>query len=157
VTLRDDNLHMSDLSNLLGDVYGDSSPDGPPVRREPAASERAPVWSEDARLDRAFAGWEPEARGGFDDAVTAPANDSALADALSAALGTPATPTAPFAEAVHEMPAPSPAPAAPKAAWTAAPAAAPAPVAAPAAAAPARMWTPGDDDIFPMRGKAAKR
>jgi hypothetical protein len=26
-----------------------------------------------------------------------------------------------------------------------------------AAAAPARMWAPGDDDIFPLRGKAAKR
>ena len=32
---------MSDLSNLLGDVYGDhSSPDAAPVRHEPAASDR---------------------------------------------------------------------------------------------------------------------
>jgi hypothetical protein len=155
---------MSDLSNLLGDVYGDSSPDGPPVRREPAASERTPEWSEDARLDRAFAGWEPEARGGFDAPVSAPANDSALADALSAALATPAPPATSFAQAINEMPAPSPAPsvpvaaaapAAPKAGWTSAPSA-PAPAAS-AAAAPARMWVPGDDDIFPMRGKAAKR
>ena len=32
---------MSDLSNLLGDVYGDHSPDAAPVRREPAAAERS--------------------------------------------------------------------------------------------------------------------
>ena len=32
---------MSDLSNLLGDVYGDHSPDAAPVRREPAATERS--------------------------------------------------------------------------------------------------------------------
>ena len=32
---------MSDLSNLLGDVYGDhSSPDAAPVRHEPAAADR---------------------------------------------------------------------------------------------------------------------
>jgi hypothetical protein len=35
---------MSDLSNLLGDVYGDhSSPDAAPVRHEPAAYDRMPM------------------------------------------------------------------------------------------------------------------
>jgi hypothetical protein len=32
---------MSDLSNLLGDVYGDHSADAAPVRHEPAAAERS--------------------------------------------------------------------------------------------------------------------
>jgi hypothetical protein len=39
-TARDEGLCMSDLSNLLGDVYGDHSDDAP-VRREPSAAERS--------------------------------------------------------------------------------------------------------------------
>lgn len=143
---------MSDLSNLLGDVYGDSSnPDGPPVRHEAPAAERLPEWSEDSRLDRAFADWQPESHGGggFDAAVKSPAADSALADALSAALAPAPAPV------VSEIPAPLPVAAAPaaapaKPAWTTAPTVAPAAVAAPA---PVRMWAPGDDDIFPARGR----
>ena len=50
---------MSDLSNLLGDVYGEHSPDAAPVRRELSAEERAPEWSADSQLDKAFAGWVP--------------------------------------------------------------------------------------------------
>jgi anti-sigma factor RsiW len=42
---RDEVLCMSDLSNLLGDVYGDHSPDAAPVRREPAAADRASEWA----------------------------------------------------------------------------------------------------------------
>ena len=44
---------MSDLSNLLGDVYGDhSSPDAAPVRHEPAAADRLDLT---AGLTAAFA------------------------------------------------------------------------------------------------------
>ena len=127
---------MSDLSNLLGDLYGDSSnPDGPPVRREPAAAERAE--------------WAP-AR-----------SDDDLAAALSAALAEPAPTPAP-APAPPVMPQ-IPAPAAP-AAWTAAPEPMPAPeahvpsvsVSMPMATGP-RMWAVGDDDILPMGGGKRKR
>lgn len=34
---------MSDLSNLLGDVYSSTDPDGPAVRHEPPAAGREPV------------------------------------------------------------------------------------------------------------------
>src|SRR5205823_1771697 len=36
-----DNSLMPDLWKALGDVYGEGGTDAPPVRREPAASERA--------------------------------------------------------------------------------------------------------------------
>jgi hypothetical protein len=139
---------MSDLSNLLGDVYGDhSDPDAAPVRREPAAGERAPEWAADAQLDRAFDGWVPgEPPTGRSDDLT-----SALAAALT---------PAPAPEAVP-MPTVAQAPAAPApASWTsAAPAAA---VAAPVmvtAPASSSFWSFGDDDIFPSSkgGKKAKK
>ena len=57
---------MPDLWKALGDVYGDGQADGPPVRREPAAADRAP---------------EAAARFG-----TALPLDDDLAAALSAAL-----------------------------------------------------------------------
>jgi hypothetical protein len=48
---------MSDLSNLLGDVYGDhSSPDAAPVRHEPAAADRVDLT---AGLTAAFAAPAP--------------------------------------------------------------------------------------------------
>ena len=127
---------MSDLSNLLGDLYGDSSnPDGPPIRREPAAYER-----------NDFAG----------------RTDDALSAALSAALAEPA-PQAVAMPEVPVAPAPSyvaaPVEAAPRGAWTAAPEAAP-PVAVsvpvPAMAGP-RMWLVGDDDIVPIASGGKKR
>ena len=126
---------MSDLSNLLGDVYGDHSDDAAPVRREPAAFERATT-------------------------------DYDLTAALSAALNAEPAP-APAA------PAPAPAPAAfaptvdlseapaPRAnGWASEPAAMPAmSVTAPVAVvAGGRVWTPGDDDIFPgVKGSKKKK
>lgn len=159
---------MSDLSNLLGDLYGDSrNPDGPPVRHEPAATERdewTPVRSDDD---------------------LAAALSAALADAPAApvmpAVAPVAEPVAPIADYSQPMPAPAPvapvmpavaaapiapvapvaAPAPARGAWTAAPAdyevAAPVAVAAPVMPAGPRMWARGDDDIFAMSGAAKKR
>ena len=89
---------MSDLSNLLGAVYGSNDPDGPSTRHEPSAAERAAM------------------------PAAAPRIDEDLAAALSAALVTPtpdqnvgapapvaAAPAAPFA-AAQPAPAPMPAP-----------------------------------------------
>jgi hypothetical protein len=158
---------MSDLSNLLGDLYGEQgNPDGPPVRHEPPAGERAPEWASDSRLDQAFEDWTPEAHGAGSVPVT---SDDDLTAALSAALGSapapaPApTPPPAMSQVPAEMVAPvapapapvAPAPAAPSAGWASAPAdapAVPAPVATsvPVPAGP-RMWVRGDDDIFPGR------
>jgi len=148
---------MSDLSNLLGDVYGDHSPDAAPVRRELSADQRAPEWAAESQLDRAFEGWVP----GEPPAASRPDD---LTAALSAALAAPAP--APAA-AVHDsvpMPTLAAAPVAPAlespAAWTtSAPAPAPTVVTAPTmvtAPATVTMWSPGDDDIFPM-AKAGRK
>lgn len=175
----DDNVNMSDLSNLLGDVYGhQSSPDARPVRHEPPASDRAPEWASDSQLDRAFADWQPEARYPLTpEPAAAGRSDDHLVDALSAALAETAAPApaaAPLpAPAAYSAPAPyappaappayaqAPAPYAAPAAYAPAYAPAPAPyVPAPAVVAPpavaARAWTPGDDDIFP-KGRGAKK
>lgn len=42
---------MSDLSNLLGAVYGSSDPDGPSTRHEPSAAERVQVPPAPLRID----------------------------------------------------------------------------------------------------------
>lgn len=161
----DDTMDMSDLSNLLGDVYGhQSGPETPPARREQPAPEQEPEWASDSQLDRAFADWEPEAR--YPLTPTPPADDD-LAAALSAALGAPAPAPAPPEPAPAYRPAPSvPQPSRPAAGPT--PAAVPAPTPAPGPAPPpapapvvvaapgvaSRAWAPGDDDIFPNSGKA---
>lgn len=163
---------MSDLSNLLGDVYGAPSRDEPPARREPAADERrrefdhrAPEWSSESRLDKAFDGWVPG---------EAPTGGEQLAEALAVDVPRPQAPApAPYQAPapmqyqaptpMHQAPmaqapmAPAPAPA-PRPAWTAPPSAPPAPLKemAVVAPAPARSWLMGDDDIFPA-GKRAKR
>ena len=80
---------MSDLSNLLGAVYGSNDPDGPSTRHEPSAAERTA---------------QP----------AAPRIDDDLAAALSAALVSP-TPEANMATPAY-APAPAPAPAMPAAA-----------------------------------------
>ena len=141
---------MSDLSNLLGELYGDSSTqDGPPLRREPAAAERT-EWS-------------------------AGRPDDDLAAALTAALADTEKPAA-YAAPVEAVAAPAPvAPAAPiaapvapaevnvSAAWTSAPAPEPVmasvPVSAPASVVHQgpRMWARGDDDIAPVAGGAKKK
>ena len=141
---------MSDLSNLLGDLYGDSrNPDGPPVRHEPAAADRT-EWS-------------------------APRTDDDLAAALSAALAEPpAAPAmpqvapAPVAEYVAPAPvaeyvAPAPAPVAPVApvaqSWTSVPESVEMSAPSPVATMPAgpRLWLRGDDDIMPISGGAKKK
>ena len=144
---------MSDLSNLLGDVYGDHSPDAAPVRRELSAEERAPEWSADSQLDKAFAGWVP----GEPPSAAEPDLTATLAAALAPPAPAPApvpqpevVPMPTLAQTLsEEMPSPG---------WTSAPAVAPAPaaVAAPAATS---FWSPGDDDIFPMAkgGRKGKR
>lgn len=54
---------MSDLSRLLGDVYGtgaDADLLPPPPRDEaPAPAPATPEWAEDSVLDEAFADWVP--------------------------------------------------------------------------------------------------
>ncbi len=155
-TVRDEGTGMSDLSNLLGDVYGDhSSPDAAPVRHEPTAAQRAPEWSSESQLDRAFDGWVPgEPPAAREDDLAA-----ALAAALTSAAPAPVAPPTLMAQvAPVELPQPS-------AGW--ATGAAPAPVVtAPAmvtAPATVTLWQPGDDDIFPMgkvkvgKAKASRR
>jgi hypothetical protein len=159
---HDEASGMSDLSNLLGDVYGDANPDAAPVRHEPAAGSRAPEWSSDSQLDKAFSDWVPgQPPSGGDD----------LTAALTAALSeTPApvapapTPMAPAPMAHAPMPslahALAEAPSAPRTgAWTsAAPAASPAPAVVHGAPSGGGYWSPGDDDIFPSsRGGKGKK
>ncbi len=154
---------MSDLSNLLGDVYGaTSSPDGPPVRHEPPASERAPEWSSESSLDRAFTGWVPGEAPKADDGL-AEALASALAPIPAPVISAPAPivapaptfaplPAASLAESLSEM-----TPAAARAPWTAPiNLTTPSPVLEMAGVGAARSWMPGDDDIFPA-GKKSKK
>lgn len=161
---------MSDLSNLLGDVYG-AVDDGPPVRRELSALERAPEWASDRRLEEAFADWEPEDRFPADRKAMPPVDDD-LAAALSAALSQPrVAPPVPQvipAPVVAAPVVPAPVDAAPRGGWTA-PATPPAPappppppvalvphtVSAPVVAQ-ATFWAPGDDDIYPGGRAKAK-
>ena len=155
-TARDENLDMSDLSNLLGAVYGNTDPDGPPVRQEASASRRM----EAASWGQHVVAFETQAPS---------ANDNDIASALSAALmdSAPVSAPAPVFEApapvvsLVETPAPAPVAPAPQPAM-AAPVAMAAPAAstwsnaatavmAPpvAAVTPPRLWIFGDDDIFP--------
>jgi hypothetical protein len=76
---------MADLSNLLGDVYGDPAPETAPAPEPPA-------WADESRLDEAFADWTPEpleavvakAPSSSPSSPSAPLDDD-LAAALSAA------------------------------------------------------------------------
>src|SRR3954454_9921042 len=85
---------MPDLWKALGDVYGEGQADRPPVRREPAASERTPA---DASADAG--------PGRFN--TTLPLDDD-LAAALSAALVNAPTPgsDAPVLDPVFQAPSP---------------------------------------------------
>ena len=120
---------MSDLSNLLGAVYGSSDPDGPSTRHEPSAAERAQMPAAPPRID--------------DD----------LAAALSAALvtttpdpnvGAPAPVVSAPAPAYAEVPVAAQAATAPMAA-----APAPQPAFTPSYNTGSIAWAHGDDDIFP--------
>lgn len=115
---------MSDLSNLLGSVYGDGNADAAPVRHEPPADDRGPAWDDDARLDEAFQHWTPgpgpdapaherEMVGGAADtyrvdAVADPDKD--LAEALSAALAAETRPPAQAQQPASHVPPPAPTP-----------------------------------------------
>lgn len=136
---------MSDLSNLLGDVYGDASPDGPPVRREPAASERSSEFAVEASSWSSQSSLETEA-------LASALATSAQAPAPVEVAFAPAPQAATLVEAITEI-APARAP------WTA-------PIDLTVEAAPlvrelasvgaGRSWVPGDDDIIPS-GKKSKR
>lgn len=154
---------MSDLSNLLGDVYGGPSSDEAPARREPVAPERdferAPDWSSQSRLDQAFDGWVP----GEPPAGGEQRAETLAVDAPRLAAPAPARPE--FQAPAPVVPAPvapmppraavAPSPSAPRPAWTAAPSAPLAEMSV-VAPAPVRSWLIGDDDILPA-GKKAKR
>jgi hypothetical protein len=125
---------MSDLSQLLGDLYAAPVPPahtGGPVAPAAGSPARAPSWSSDEALDAVFASWVP----GPDDAAPA-AERSVVA-------------------AVTDVPSVD----APDAAWlhdTAPVAAGFEPEAEPAGCdgerfAAAIRWSPADDDILPPR------
>ena len=104
---------MADLSDLLGDVYGESTP------------KSTPAWADESRLDEVFSDWEPEPRDPVlgDDDITAssepwavdwPGEDEAGAEPE---LVTPATPSgqlldddlaAALSAALAEAPRPEP-------------------------------------------------
>lgn len=91
---------MADLSNLLGDVYGEPSSGGPAASSPAPASPQPPAWADESRLDEAFADWTPEplepvvAKA---PSTSAPLDDD-LAAALSAALAEAPRPTMPAVE-----------------------------------------------------------
>jgi hypothetical protein len=125
-TRRDEVLYMSDLSNLLGDVYGDHSPDDAPVRREPSAVDRAYGGGEDltAALSAALNAEVPNVPAPL---PVAPAPAVNLTDAATNA-GWAASPAAPSMSVSAPVPA----------------------------MAGGGLWAPGDDDIFPRASKKKK-
>ena len=137
---------MGDLSNLLGDVYGDDDGDkknkkkSAPKEGAEATPEEgsAPDWSADERLDEAFAEWSPgpppEAPEAERKVVElGDPGDGDLNEALAAALAQPSS------EATVTSPTPAPEADAP--AVEAADTTVPVPV--------ARPWQRSDDDILP--------
>jgi len=84
---------MPDLSEMLGDVYGEPEEPTPPA---PATGPATPGWADDEHLDRAFAEWTPgpdadapaAERGMFASSQAAPSTHLAhdLAAALSEAV-----------------------------------------------------------------------
>jgi hypothetical protein len=107
---------MADLSNLLGDVYGD--PDDAPTADgavSPSPAPEPPAWADESRLDEAFADWTPHP---LEPAVaatptaapgptTAPLDDD-LAAALSAALADAPRPPKPEIERFAHVDADAP-------------------------------------------------
>ena len=164
-----DAFPMPDLSEMLGDVYGEPEE---PVPTAPSSGSATPEWADDEHLDRAFAEWTPgpdadapaAERGMFAPAQAAPGNR--LADDLAAALSEAVLAESTEeddgveTEAAHhdvvETPEPltsrSLADLEPEVAREPEPAPAPAPMTFPAHKA---GWQRSDDDILPT-GKAAK-
>lgn len=158
---------MSDLSKVLGDLYGGDEP--PPASQ--SFRPTAPEWADESRLDEAFADWTPgpppEAHATeremsvVIDTPHVPAGrlDDDLAATLSAALVDAGTdnhdPDVPIAGApsyslasFEDEAVPSPA-----AATSYVQAAAePLPEPAPLPVAVSRPWSRADDDIFPGHG-----
>jgi hypothetical protein len=128
-TSHDEGLCMSDLSNLLGDVYGDHSPDAAPVRREPAADQRSAADFDLTSALTAALNSEPAPMPA--PAAYAPTVD--LSEAPAARSGWASDPAS-----MPSMPSMS--------------------VTAPVPAmAGAHAWNPGDDDIFPSSKGAKKK
>jgi hypothetical protein len=98
---------MPDLSDLLGDVYGEPEEEAPPA---PPTGPGTPEWADDEHLDRAFSEWTPgpgadapaAERDMFAPAPASPA--TRLADDLAAALSEAVlAESAPPDEAAYEM------------------------------------------------------
>jgi hypothetical protein len=119
---------MSDLSQLLGDLYADDTPSTAPSQPAEELATRAPAWSSEDALDEAFATWVP---GPSDDAPSA--ERSIVAGAFDT------------------RPAPAPAPAPEDDDWRrdTAPA-----LESPTVHA---RWAPSDDDILPARRTRKRR
>ena len=117
---------MSDLSQLLGDLYSDDT-----------SVPKAPEWSSEEALDDAFASWVP-----------GPAEGAAAAEhsIVAGALDDVTAPVAPVVDddwAAMTAPAPLPSPVPDDSAMT------------PTTAAFMR-WSPSDDDILPSRRVKAR-
>lgn len=142
-------LDMADLSKVLGDVYGNAAKEddraAPASEAAPVyspASSTAPTWADEARLDEAFANWNPgpgpdapaaerdlfvatPAIGRLDDDLAA-ALSEALADAPTTAVDpAPSSAVPPISSPderdapVATTPVPARPPASPNAAWLA--------------------------------------
>ena len=121
---------MADLSDMLGDVYGDDA-NGEPAAPEPPAQHRdgplpapeatsratstAPAWADESVLDAAFANWTPgpplDAPAAERDVFAPhvdPASAAPLPDDLAAALSAALVGAPPGDVALVALPAPSP-------------------------------------------------
>jgi hypothetical protein len=136
---------VSDLSRLLGDVYGtgpvedhvDEAPAPSGEERSPLAE--LPTWADESVLDEAFANWVPGP------STEAPAEEHAAVAEPAPAPEAHALP----AEAAWFFDAPGEVAAFPTAI------AEPEPETEPEA--PAVVWQRADDDLLPARGRRKKR
>ena len=87
-------MNMSDLSNLLGAVYGSNDPDGPSTPHEPTAAERAQMPAE-PRIDADLAA-------ALNAALVAPTPDQSVAAQAPVAYA-----PAPAFAGASEVPAPT--------------------------------------------------
>jgi hypothetical protein len=175
---------MADLSNLLGDVYGDD-PDGEPVAQEPAPNNRTPEWADESVLDAAFANWVPgpppdapaAERSVFGSRPADPPSAAPLPDDLAAALSAALVDVPPSDLPAVTPPAAAAEPATDTDVAGAGSPSAPEPVPSWSELAEARRaiidqndpfvgaapltgrlpWQRGDDDILPRRGSGRRR